>query len=74
MAEPLSEVSLSIKELDDVVPASPRAMSSKPASPVPPNKPPGFGLWAICAGGIFVCYFFYGLLQEKMCVKILSIF
>ena len=35
-------------------------------SPEAPTKPSGYGVWMICAGGIFTCYFFYGLLQEKM--------
>ncbi|XP_065919935.1 solute carrier family 35 member B1-like [Dysidea avara] len=66
MAEPHSGVAVNIKEFDDAVPSSPREMSSKASSPEPPKNPPGFGLWAVCAGGIFVCYFFYGLLQEKI--------
>jgi len=74
MAEPRSELAVNIKEFDDAVPASPRAMPSKVSSPEPPKKPPGFGLWAVCTGGIFVCYFFYGLLQEKMYVKKLCAF
>ena len=61
-------VVVDVKSLESVHPLpSPRSMpTSRVSSPEIPGKSGGYGLWAICAGGIFVCYFFYGLLQEKM--------
>jgi hypothetical protein len=37
-------------------------MTSADATP----KPPGPLRFLFCAGGIFICYFFYGILQERM--------
>ena len=29
--------------------------------------------FGLCAAGIFVCYFYYGILQEKMCVALVVV-
>ena len=60
-------VVVDVKALESVHPLpSPRMPTSRVNSPEISTKYSGYTLWAICAGGIFACYFFYGLLQEKM--------
>ena len=61
-------VVVDVNALESVHPQpSPRKMStSRVNSPEATAKPGGYTLWMMCAGGIFTCYFFYGLLQEKM--------
>ena len=67
MADAQSVV-VDVNALESVHPLpSPRRMSnSRVNSPEVATKPSGYTLWVMCAGGIFACYFFYGLLQEKM--------
>lgn len=61
-------VVVDVKELEPIHPLpSARSMpSGRVGGPDVSTKSSGYGLWVICASGIFVCYFFYGILQEKM--------
>lgn len=40
--------------------------SSRASTPEATAKTGSYSLCLICAVGIFACYFFYGILQEKM--------
>jgi len=64
MADSKSVVVVDAKDLESA--HLPNMPTSRVNSPDPFAKSGGYGLWAICATGIFTCYFFYGILQEKM--------
>lgn len=62
----LQSVTVDIKDLESIHSPRNSMPPSRVTSPDISTKSGGYGTWLICAGGIFACYFFYGILQEKM--------